>query len=164
MDTVCRALERIGDFSNGALPVVAIPQQTSLIDWQLLDAVDESFLAVRDFFGDGRLHVGEAFLHFKAERVRVAFAFAQEVHRFEPRDAARPGDEVRAGLEAVELLPHDEACLLEHVLRVFHAADEREDVAEQLVLMLAEQLGELLARGRFRHQVFTEKGSRGRAG
>ena len=57
-------------------------------------------------------------------------------------DSARPGGEVGAGLEPVELPPEQQIGLLEDLFRVAPVGDQARHVEEDAALVLAEELDE----------------------
>src|SRR5262249_60819846 len=61
----------------------------------------------------------------------------------EPGHAAGPGDEALRPVELVELVPEDQAGLLEQVVGVVEVAHERVDVTKELGLVPAQPGGEL---------------------
>ena len=76
-----------------------------------------------------------------AEVQPVAAAGPQEIQDLVPRHAAGPVDEAPRVVELVELVPEDQARLLEQVVGVVQVADERVNIAEELRLMLPQERG-----------------------
>ena len=65
----------------------------------------------------------------------------KKIQDFISRHAARPVDEALRAVELVELVPEDQARLLEQVVGVVQVTDERVNITEELGLMLPQERG-----------------------
>src|SRR5262249_54869823 len=89
--------------------------------------------------------LSEALQHFLGEADTAALAFLDEVQHLEVGDTATPGGEIVRRVEFVELVPHDEARFLEHVIGIGAVGEQGQDVGIEAALGLQEQAEEQAA-------------------
>ena len=138
MDALRRPAPCAGDLPHPARSVVAGFQQVLVPVGQLLHAPRQHHPPfLQAFLLQLLLGLDQGQAQLVAEIQPVAAASPQEVQDLIPGHAAGPAHEAPRRVELVELVPEDQAALLEQVVRVVQVAHQRIDVAQELTLMCA---------------------------
>src|SRR5262249_44896505 len=99
-----------------------------------------------------------------AKKDPAALTFLAEVQDLVVGDAAAPGDEVQGWVFVLELVPHDQAGFLKHVVGVGAVGQQGQDVGVETTLVLQEQAEEEFDLRRLAGLQVVEQAAAGRLG